>query len=184
MRLVLLILVSVVTLDAHAQAPTKAEQAKALLSSGVKHFNVGEYQQALSDFKASYELVPSPIAAAHTAQAQANVDAEHASLVVDWISRGVGEAQTQFDSDTLKAFARACAAALQLASHMESGYATLKSKNADLQQRIAKLEAENEKLRKSQFTFTAVIKNLENRLTAKDFQQWQKDKCLVGACQE
>lgn len=46
--------------DPAPAAATNEEQAQALYESGVRHYNVAEYDEAIADYKAAYKLYPEP----------------------------------------------------------------------------------------------------------------------------
>ena len=53
--------------DAHAETPAelprqeRIERAKALFESGVAHYNLGEYDEAVADFESGYRYRPEPL---------------------------------------------------------------------------------------------------------------------------
>jgi predicted RNase H-like nuclease (RuvC/YqgF family) len=174
---------------AHAQVKTDAAKADELIDTGMKHFNAHEYPDALADFEASYKLVRTPLAAVLIAQTQANVDARHATVVINWLATAVQDASGQtVESSTWAAFLRATNAAFKVASDLETSVKNLAASNAELNTQVQQLASDNKKLRdenkklREQFSsFKAQFEWMQAKLSKEDRDRL-KENCAFGAC--
>src|SRR5688572_10461054 len=69
-----LLIVSLVSQSAMGVTPESKARAKALYESGTAHYNLGEFKEALDDFKGAYRIIQEPVFLFNIAQCFRRLD--------------------------------------------------------------------------------------------------------------
>lgn len=89
-------------IPARSQAPDQAARVRELYESGTTHYNLREYQDALSDFKSAYRMRPDPVFLFNIAQCYRQLgDPEQAASYYRAFRRELPDAANRADVDRL-----------------------------------------------------------------------------------